>query len=675
MTVTYCGDSFCVPQKSSIDVTCHDLGKEAGKWIMYNYQGKTCYCICSCMAEGTRVTTGNGSQIKVEDMVQGSTTVLAAGINLRFTSQVANSVVKTSTGDTKNSIYLEYSLNGQKIKRVVTMDHPFLLYNKKLVGAGALQMNDQLIDQNGNPVSISRISWGTYVGKFWEFATNLNVPDQNYTNHLVITEGVVTGDYAVSIYENYPVDSSELAQKGDPARPFIGSAEWRELNGHDPRHLPEGPVQFEDGLFLPASLHEEDIPENVSAFLPENQAIILEERAPKEPLSNQNILDMCEYLIEFVFEPHYPDIKFLFNWYDDRVNSYSWVDSITKDQYVYLSGELARVVGFDIEGVTMALAHEVGHLMGKPKLENGVTCEGQADWFAGSVVLRTIWFGEEYFTKTNKAIQQLRVLYGYLLECEEDEDTDAPEEDDYGQPYPSNSCRIQTYKTAMTSPTPPACSLCDIEDEDYGDDDDDEYDIADGFDAFEDEDNDDYEDDEDYEDEDYEDEDGIYTGPPKIPGARDRQQKKKGKKRPKSPGARDRQQRKKARLLGDEEENVFAKAPGARDRQRRKKRRFEGDVGLPTAKISGARDRQQKKKRAEDEDDVFAKAPGARDRQRRKKRTFEGDFGSDGIGSPDAKVSGARDRARKKKRRFELPGNEVLAKAPGARDRQRRKKR
>src|SRR5690606_1598451 len=131
MTVEYCGDGFCVPEKPNIDVTCHDLGQKAGKWIMYQRDGKTCYCVCSCLGEGTNVTKGDGGEIKVENMQQGVTKVLAAGKDLHFTPQVAQSVVHTSTGETKNTIHLQYEMNGKLVDRVVTMDHPFYLANKK----------------------------------------------------------------------------------------------------------------------------------------------------------------------------------------------------------------------------------------------------------------------------------------------------------------------------------------------------------------------------------------------------------------------------------------------------------------------------------------------------------------------------------------------------------------
>ncbi len=671
MSVSYCGSSFCDPQKPSIDIACHDLGKEAGKWIMYQVGGKTCYCICSCLGQGTLVTTGDNKQIRVEDIIGNATKVLAAGKDLVFKPTTVQQIVGTNPGKTDNSIYLSYRLNGVKVERVVTMDHPFLLRDKTLVGAGVLQLDDQLLDQQGNPVNIDSLRWGSYIGRFWEFATSVTEPDQQLDGHLVLTDGVVTGDYAVTVFVNYPVNKEEMRAGPYAERPLVGTAAWLQRNKIVRAELDPGIIELEDGAFIPAEAFAQTIPDHAAPFLPTGQAALLELRAPMEPVSNQYFLEMCEYLIQLVFEPAYPDINFLFNWYDDRTNAASWIDGITGEPYVYLSGALARIKGFDIEGVTLALAHEVGHIIGRPRLENGVTCEGQADWFGGSVVLRTLWFGEAYFSNVDKAISQFELLYRYMRKKgAQDVGVEGPEVDDTGQPYPSNACRIETYRTAMTSPTAPACSLCAVPE---GED----LDIADGEDQF-------------AEGEGAEDLGGQLA---KVAGARDRQRRKKrteaddgldiadgedqfaegegaedlGGQLAKVAGARDRQRRKKRTLadqgldIADEDDRVaedddaedeggpLAKVAGARDRQRRKARSLGSeDPRGPLAKVAGARDRQRRKARSlgtEDSDAPLAKVAGARDRQRRK-ASLTADY--EDLGSM-AKIAGARDRAKKKK--------------------------
>lgn len=45
-----------------------------------------------------------------------------------------------------------------------------------------------------------------------------------------------------------------------------------------------------------------------------------------------------------------------------------------------LVGGLCRIVGFDFEGICLAIATELGHLYGEGSDgPSGVTCEGEAD--------------------------------------------------------------------------------------------------------------------------------------------------------------------------------------------------------------------------------------------------------------------------------------------------------
>lgn len=251
------------------------------------------------------------------------------------------------------------------------------------------------------------------------------------------------------------------------------------------------------------------------------------------------------------------------------------------------------------------------------------------------------------------AIEQLELLYSYLRTARDEDDNleiDPPAATADGQPYPSNACRIRTYRTALTSPSAPACSLCNAGSGDEEEDDDDG-----------------------------EDEDGKGVSA-KDPGARDRQKKKKSNS-VKISGNQDRQRYKKRALAAgddldeharrypeeDEDEDIpeaLAKSGGARDRQRRKKALADA-VNAPVeveAKISGVLDRQRRKKFSLAEDAEIADGSDQ----------FEAE---DEVLGPDAKVSGARDRQRRKKLVLsETAQGNVLAKDAGRSDRQRRKK-
>ena len=462
MALPWCNQivpNFCSIKKPKIDSACHELNIESGKKIMWEVNDQTCYCICSCLGEGTEIMLSSGQGIPIENLTT-SQQVLAPGLDLNFHAYPVELITHAAKGVTQNTIFLTYTLSGSQRKIVVTMDQPMLVRrNGKLamIEAKTLQLADRLVDRMGNDVAIDKLDLGTYVGAFWEMATSMNPPDPNFTGHLVVTEGIVTGDFAVTTFVDFPAGVGVQLTEQERAVPIIGTKAWRAANTSHVPLASQTPVN--NGMFTSAALQGVSIPIYASPFLPSWQSALLELIAPKVGIDDSYYLQECEFLLNKLFIPLYPDINFLFNWYSDDVNSYSWVDRGKK--YVYLSGGLARIVGFEYEGVALALAHEIGHLRGKPDIGPGVTCEGEADWYGAQIVLRNIWFGEFYFQYTKQAVKQLEQLYAYLhLDEAKSHALPASDSDKFGQRYPSNACRIQTISDAMHTPDKPACADC-----------------------------------------------------------------------------------------------------------------------------------------------------------------------------------------------------------------------
>lgn len=465
MAVKYCSDTiprYCESQKGDIDTTCHDLGKSAGKEIMYHPRpGLTCFCICSCIGEGSLVTVADGKKVPIEKIETGKTQILAAGRTLQFQPMIANQKSMAPRAHTINTIYLTFHVDGEKQTLVCTQSHPFMIHGKGLCAAANLAPDDKLIDRNGKPVAIDELKWGAYDGGFWEIATSMTPPDANLTGHLVLTNGVVSGDFAVETYVNYPIGSDIPVTDLRRGAAIVGSSEWMQKHGVKPSG-PEESVKVNGGTFMPRSRLSVAVPAHAADFLPSWQAEFLRWVAPMRPYNDPYALEMCEWLLDRIYRPLYKDITFLFDWYSEEINSSSWVSDGKK--YVYLSGGLSRVEGFDYEGVALALAHEVGHLNGKPDgSKSGVTCEGEADFYGASVALRNVWFGEQYFTSTEKAIDQVKTLYKYMGMKAADGatlDLNAPRKDKAGRGYPSNQCRISTWEAAMAGPKKPECAQC-----------------------------------------------------------------------------------------------------------------------------------------------------------------------------------------------------------------------
>ncbi|MEP6620926.1 MAG: hypothetical protein ABJE47_16495 [bacterium] len=490
MSLQQCGNNYCPNNKSMIDGDCHDLDYQAGNKIVLIPPGTTtqCWCVCSCLAVNTPISTPDGT-VKVQDIVSDQTVVLAAGLDLTWTDQVVHQASFATPGLTEHTIYIRFQIQGESAARelVVTRDHPLVLYpDKKLIVADYLQLTDMLIDRDGQSVQVLDVSWGSYAGSFYEFATSLTPPDANYTNHLVLTNGIVSGDFAIQVYSDIPAGPSGVAAvaatggKGadvagatSGARHEVGSEEWITANTSQPKATAvsalraSAPVAgglaatanrsatlIHGNLFSPAALIV--APDHASDFLPPAQAKALKKYAPKHSIGDMYYHQLGDYVIG-QFKCLYPDVTFVTSWYNSAVNAHSFITNGKK--HVLLNGGLMRIVGFEYAGIALAIAHEVGHLYGTPDGSPlGVTCEGEADYYGAKIALRKLWFGELYGDFMFQSVAQLKLLYSYLT------DPSDGENDKAGRRYPSNECRLDTIAAAMAGQPIPECAACGIVD-------------------------------------------------------------------------------------------------------------------------------------------------------------------------------------------------------------------
>jgi|GEM_PF-2354993 len=487
MSLQQCPNNYCPNNKTVIDGDCHDLDYQAGnKIVLIPKPGDPqCWCVCSCLAVNTPIATPTGT-VKVQDIVQGTTTVLAAGLDLTWSEQLVNQASYATPGLTEHTIYIRFKLQNEPQARelVVTRDHPLVLYpDKQLIVADYLQLSDQLIDRDGQPAQVVDVQWGSYSGSFYEFATSLTPPDPNYANHLVLTNGIVSGDFAIQVFSDIPAGgSSHAAPVGaggqGGTRPEVGSEAWLAANtppAHPARaSLPIAAVAgsaagslaaggsrpINGHLFSPA--FQIVAPDHAADFLPPWQANVLKATAPKHSIGDMYYHQLGDYVLA-QFRALYPDVTFLLSWYSAEVNAHSFVTRGMK--YVLLNGGLLRIDGFEYEGIALAVAHEVGHLYGTPDGSPlAVTCEGEADYYGAKIALRKLWFGELYGNFIEKSVEQLKLVYSYLTPVVGDSSSTptaaASTTDKAGRPYPSNDCRLDTIYAAMAGQPIPQCAAC-----------------------------------------------------------------------------------------------------------------------------------------------------------------------------------------------------------------------
>jgi hypothetical protein len=474
MALEECPNNYCGKNKKQIDGDCHDLDYQAGnKIILQGIPGMPrCWCVCSCLAVDTPVTTPDGT-VKVQDIVPDETVVLAAGRGLAWTPTVVTQASFATPGLTEHAIYIQYLLNGEEKGLIVTRDQPLLLANRSLIVADQLQLDDQLIDRDGTPVQVTDVHWGSYSGNFYEFATKMEPPDAELDDHLVLINGIVSGDFAIQVYTR--IDVSDNAA---PERPGVGSEEWVEKHadrssqaattlalrsGDTPAAAAtrSGPYQLTGSAnagpaFVPAE--PVTVPAHAADFLPPWQAMIVKRVAPHHPTSDPYYHQLLDWLLR-QFRCLYPDIEFLTDWYSGDPNSHSWIDY--RKGFVLVKGAMARLDALEMEGLALVVAHEVGHLLGVPDgSPTGVTCEGEADYYGAKIVLRKLWFGEYYADNVIKAVDQVQTVFEYVTSADGYESKETQDVAAAMNKYPSIECREATFLAAQQLAPKPECAAC-----------------------------------------------------------------------------------------------------------------------------------------------------------------------------------------------------------------------
>ena len=146
-------------------------------------------------------------------------------------------------------------------------------------------------------------------------------------------------------------------------------------------------------------------------------------------------------------------------WLDNTVNAYAWRQN--GQRHVALLGGIIRHRFMQRQGVGLVLAHELGHHYGGAPTypSNGLSCEGQADYWGASVGMRAVWRGVHYFEEMRAAIDQLFNLFsnGVVRTISEEEEEQIYAES-AGCSHPPAACRRDTYIAAMRLDPKPACA-------------------------------------------------------------------------------------------------------------------------------------------------------------------------------------------------------------------------
>jgi hypothetical protein len=244
----------------------------------------------------------------------------------------------------------------------------------------------------------------------------------------------------------------------------IGSAEYVELYGRSSLEAPTIPGGYletnviqtasydvkdlEANTFVPGAATTVVIPPDACKFIPDDLAAA-KEAAPKRRFNDPLAREWTEYLIG-LHRCFYPDVTYHLDWADNTVNAFAWVENGVR--HVALKGGLVRDVDIELEAIALVLAHELSHHYGgPPTFPGGLSCEGQADYYGVLVVMRAVWFGDQYLTVGEAATQQMANFFGVP------NSPNAPG-GSAGCQHPPGACRVATYHRAMDLGPKPGCA-------------------------------------------------------------------------------------------------------------------------------------------------------------------------------------------------------------------------
>jgi hypothetical protein len=463
--VRQCSSAHCGAVDAEINEICIGEGWAINHPVLTRDENGPCNCSCSCLAFGTMVQVGDGSFKAIETFVVGDR-VLAAGTDLDWSAEpVVYSGGTTGASRQKYTVLVLYSNTAV----AVTSDHLFLVASggeRALKQADRLTVEDSLISPAGHPVQVRGVHIGDYLAGFHHVAARTKFPGPgDLDGHLLNTNGVISADYAVQIL-NRSGEAAGFTSSAFAEAPLVGSAEYVSRYGDSCLKTPELPSGFDEdapirtasfdapdvalsgNTFIPAEAVSITVPEGACSFIPPDLA---EEKrsAPKRAFNDPQAREWVEALIRF-HRQFYPDVNYIFDWTNDDVNAYAWVENGVRQ--VAMMGGLVRDQDLELEGLALVLAHELAHHYGgSPTGTSGLSCEGQADYFGVRNVMRKVWFGESYITTTDAGIAQMAAFFGVPADSTDPGGS-------AGCAHPAGRCRIVTYRAAVSLTGKPGCA-------------------------------------------------------------------------------------------------------------------------------------------------------------------------------------------------------------------------
>jgi hypothetical protein len=419
-----------------------------------NWEWQTCYCCCSCFAFGTPIEAVGGYR-PIESFEIGDQVMVASHASGSWEWAPDDVQYSNGTGPNSSNPLMIYVHFGDNKSLIASADQLFMLADGKLQRADKLRPGkDQLMSVDCHPVDIHQLRAGSFKGGIHHIATEIVDADKfdgNLDNHLLNSNGVISGDYLLQLYQNLPV----MKQHMETSAPKVGTPEFIEAN---PSLVVEAHmVSVPEHADVDANRHNFDqYRANAEGIIPQSAALYMTlaqeaelSSAPSRPFVDKTNIASLHYLMR-LYSGFYPDVRFYLDWENSRPNAFAFREF--GQEMVVVSGALLRLENaLYMEGMSVMLSHCVSALQTEaPMNSNGYECTGQADYAGSGIVMREVYTGESYTDVTAKGLAQVSDLFK-LIKTNTGGDNKCSD--------PSLKCRMEALNTAVDgSGNLPSCA-------------------------------------------------------------------------------------------------------------------------------------------------------------------------------------------------------------------------
>ncbi|GLH79782.1 hypothetical protein SSBR45G_46910 [Bradyrhizobium sp. SSBR45G] len=438
----------------------------------YDKQG-FCYCCCSCFAYDTAIAyqgSGNATSFRAVQEFAVGDEVLVADASLTW-QQMKLQYSSGAPSKRSTLVKIDYVLDGVEKSLLVTRSHLFLQPDGKLIRADRLMPNDLLVVAVGGSTPVVAISAGIFDKGVHHIATSA-MPAKSVAGHLLNSNGIVTGDYALQISGLTAADNSPLMVTDHHKLPVFGTEAYRALAARIPgavqatlAHVAATPAarslertvalavagfktHAEPDGFGAIAGYTPSYASGTQAYFTDDQAWDIQQSPKRAPVGSNVGAGVAGYLVR-LFSGMYPTFHFEYDERNDTPNAYAF--EFFNEKYVVITGGLVRVNALTMSGIAAILAHCVARLQKlAPLNQDGYSCRTTAD-YASPSVLSYVFFGGLYGFIMDSVVAELTELFGMVSEANAAGSGDTCMDS-------SLACRLTTLQNSMQSMPMPECA-------------------------------------------------------------------------------------------------------------------------------------------------------------------------------------------------------------------------